>query len=198
MAAAVGTVANNYGAVGKKLPEWKICGISTKDSKQAQSLLNGKMQSSKVLPKLYPASSVPTLLRSIQQSHLCLPPSCYTDYSFEGLEAMAAGLPTTVQDDSHIATMVERHFKEHADHCIATDEVDNLAAKINKTLVHNIEAFQQAEKLKLDLTENEAVTESLAKFASVFKEEEAGTRNSDKQGIVVKSNAQDKVSGERT
>ncbi|XP_070556247.1 titin homolog [Ptychodera flava] len=177
MVAAVGTVANKCEELGQKAPEWKIWGVN---SKQAQTFLVEKMKRNKILPKLYSASSAPTLLRSIQQSHLCLPPSCYTDYSFEGLEAMAAGLPTTVQDDSHIAAMIKRHYSEHEDHCIVTGTSDNLAVKITKTLFHNIEAFQNAKKLKEDLTKSKAVTQSLTKFASIFKWGEAGTRDSNK------------------
>ncbi|XP_070546201.1 uncharacterized protein [Ptychodera flava] len=131
LAAAVGTVANKECL--EKLPEWKIFGISAQDNNLAEEILAENIKSGKVSPKLHSTSSAPTLLQSIQQSHLCLPPSCYTDYSFEGLEAMAAGLPTTVQDDSHIAAMIEKHFDEHEDYCIVTGTPDNLAAKITQT-----------------------------------------------------------------
>ncbi|XP_070549189.1 titin homolog isoform X1 [Ptychodera flava] len=198
MAAAVGIVANKCEEFGRKLPEWKVCGVTTEDSKQAKMILTENMERSKVSPNLYSASSAPTLLRSIQQSHLCLPPSCYTDYSFEGLEAMAAGLPTTVQDDSHIAAMIEKHFEDHKDYCVVTGSSKSLAAKILNNLINNIEAFEQAKKLKEDLTENEAVTESLAKFASIFKEGGAETQNSDKQEDVAKSAVVDAGSQERT
>ncbi|XP_070549211.1 uncharacterized protein [Ptychodera flava] len=111
---------------------------------------------------------------------------------------MAAGLPTTVQDDSHIAAMIERHFEDHKDYCVVTGSSKSLAAKILNNLINNIEAFQQAKKLKEDLTESEAVTESLAKFASIFKEEGAETQDFNKQGDEVKPAAEDKVSEERT
>ncbi|XP_070545704.1 uro-adherence factor A-like [Ptychodera flava] len=181
MAAAVETVANKECL--EKLPEWKIFGISTQDIKCARKILAENIKSGKVLPKLYSTSSAPKLLQSIQQSHLCLPPSCYTDYSFEGLEAMAAGLPITVQEDSHIAAMIERYFDEHEDYCIVAGTPENLAAKITKNLVHNNKAFKKAKRLKKDFSESKAVTESLAKFVSIFKGGEAGTQDSDKQVI---------------
>ncbi|XP_070545669.1 uncharacterized protein [Ptychodera flava] len=198
MAAAVGTVANKCEEFGQKIPEWKICGVSSKNSKQTQKTLAEKIQSSKVLPKLYSASSAPALLRSIQQSHLCLPPPCYTDYSFEGLEAMAAGLPTTVQDDSHIAAMIKRHFVEHEDYCIVAGTQENVAAKITKNLVYNSDAFKKAKRLKEDLTESKAVTESLAKFVSIFTGGEARTQDSDKQDVAVNCGMIDRVSGKKT
>ncbi|XP_070549125.1 myb-like protein X [Ptychodera flava] len=181
IASAVGTVANNHGTVGKKVPEWKICGVSTKHSKEAQKILTAKMQSEKVQSKLYPASSASVLLRSIQQSHLCLPPSCYTDYSFEGLEAMAAGLPTTVQDDSHIAGFISKYFKYHEVYSVT--ESENLAAKITLNLTKSIQAFEQAMVLKDDLLESAAVAESFANFASLFKEEKVRQKHNLKEEV---------------
>ncbi|XP_070550107.1 triadin-like [Ptychodera flava] len=105
------------------------------------------------------------------QSHLCLPPSCYTDYSFEGLEAIAAGLPTRVKDDSHIAALIEKHFPMHKDVCVMTRQKTCMDKKISRCLTSNTEAFHHARTLKEDFSQSEVVTKSLAKFASVFKEE---------------------------
>ncbi|XP_070550129.1 uncharacterized protein [Ptychodera flava] len=110
IAATIGNVANNLKEYHKLCPEWKIKGVSMEDVNKTRRYLNEKLNSPHVMPKLYPTYSVQKLLRVLQQSHLCLPPSCYTDYSFEGLEAMAAGLPTRVQDDSHIACMIAKAF----------------------------------------------------------------------------------------
>ncbi|XP_070550089.1 uro-adherence factor A-like [Ptychodera flava] len=182
IAASIGNVANAFNAVNKVCPDWKIKGFSEEDMKKTRSLLTEKLNSAHVMPKLYPTYSVKKLLQVLQQSHLCLPPSCYTDYSFEGLEAMAAGLPTRVQDDSHIACMIEKHFPMHTDLCVMTRQQTCMDQKISRCLTSNTEAFDHAKILKEDFSQSEVVTKSLAKFASVFKEEKRTKESEKHQG----------------
>ncbi|XP_070545709.1 uncharacterized protein [Ptychodera flava] len=178
IAASIGSAANKYKEFGKKSLEWKIHGVTEQAYKKTKSFLLKKLHSSHAMPKPYKHDSEDTLLQSIQQSDLCLPPSCYTDYSFEGLEAMAAGLPTTVQDDSHIAGMIDRHFKYHKDYCVVRKESHELNCKI-KNLTENNIAIQNAKQVKEALAKNEAMTESLAKFASLLTDKDAETQKSD-------------------
>ncbi|XP_070546521.1 uncharacterized protein [Ptychodera flava] len=147
-AASIGNVANNFKECHKVCPDWKVKGVSKQDIKKTQNFLIEKLNSAHVMPKLYPTYSVQKLLQVLQQSHLCLPPSCYTDYSFEGLEAMAAGLPTRVQDDSHIASMIEKHFPMHTDVCVMTCKETCRDQKISKCLTSKTEAFIHARILK--------------------------------------------------
>ncbi|XP_070549133.1 filamin A-interacting protein 1-like [Ptychodera flava] len=85
---------------------------------------------------------------------------------------MAAGLPTTVQDDSHIAAMIDRHFEEHKDNCVVRNETEELTSKIIENLTKNNVAVKNAKLLKENLAESEDVTESLAKFASSLTDED--------------------------
>ncbi|XP_070546261.1 uncharacterized protein [Ptychodera flava] len=178
-AASIGNVANDFKECHKVCPDWKIKGVSKQDIKKTKNFLIKKLNSAHVMPKLYPTYSVKKLLQVLQQSHLCLPPSCYTDYSFEGLEAMAAGLPTRVQDDSHIASMIEKHFPMHTDVCVMTCKETCMDQKISKCLTSNTVAFHHARNLKEDFSQSEVVTKSLAKFASVFKEEKKTNKSED-------------------
>ncbi|XP_070549199.1 uncharacterized protein [Ptychodera flava] len=181
IAASIGSAANTHRDLGNKPIKWKIYGVSEQAYKATKNFLVEKLQSGHVMPKPYKQYSADSLLQSLQQSDLCLPPSCYTDYSFEGLEAMAAGLPTTVQDDSHIAAMIERHFEEHKDYCVVRNETDKLTSKINENLTKNSVAVQNAKWLKEDLAKSEAVTESLAKFASSLTDEDGKTDMKEKR-----------------
>ncbi|XP_070550090.1 uncharacterized protein [Ptychodera flava] len=184
IAASIGNVANNLKECHEVCPDWKVKGVSEQDIKKTWNFLIEKLNSAHVMPKLYPTYSVQKLLRVLQQSHLCLPPSCYTDYSFEGLEAMAAGLPTRVQDDSHIASMIKKHFPMHTDFCVMTSHQTHMEQEISRSLTSNTEAFDHAKILKEDFSQSEVVTESLAKFAAVFKEEKR-TKKSDSDALMV-------------
>ncbi|XP_070550117.1 uncharacterized protein [Ptychodera flava] len=182
IAASIGNVANNFKECNKVCPVWKIKGVSKLNKKKTIRYLIEKLNSAHVMPKLYPTYSVKKLLQVLQQSHLCLPPSCYTDYSFEGLEAMAAGLPTRVQDDSHIASMIKKHFPMHTDVCVMTCKETCRDQKISKCLTSNTEAFHHARTLKEEFVQSEVVTKSLAKFASVFKEEKRTNKSGKHKG----------------
>ncbi|XP_070546139.1 DNA ligase 1-like [Ptychodera flava] len=169
MAASIGTAANKQAGIGKD-PEWKIQGVSANADETTTKFLTDKVQSWHVKIKLYKSYSTKILLRHLQQSHLCIPPSCYEDYSFEGLEAMASGLPTTVCDDSHIASLITKYFEEYEDFCVV--EAKKLSSKITDKLNKISKGFKQAKLLKRSLVESEAIQKSLANFTAMLKRDE--------------------------
>ncbi|XP_070550092.1 myosin-7-like isoform X1 [Ptychodera flava] len=184
IAASIGNVANNFKEFHKVCPDWKIKGVSKRNKKKTRRYLIEKLKSGYIVPNLYPTYSVKKLLQVLQQSHLCLPPSCYTDYSFEGLEAMAAGLPTRVQEGSHIACMIEKHFPMHKDFCVMTPQKTCMDNKISRCLTSNTDAFDHARSLKEDFIKSKVVIKSFAKFASVF-EGNKGTKKSASDDFMV-------------
>ncbi|XP_070546439.1 uncharacterized protein [Ptychodera flava] len=178
IAASIGSAVEKHKDFHRKPPKWKIHGVSKQAYKATKRFLDKKLQNGMITShKHYSAG---TLLQALQQSDLCLPPSCYTEYSFEGLEAMAAGLPTTVQDDSHIAAMIDRHFQNHTHYCIVSNDTVKLTSKIIRNLTKSNVAVKQAKELKEDLATSEAVTESLATFASLLTEKGLETQGPDK------------------
>ncbi|XP_070570585.1 uncharacterized protein [Ptychodera flava] len=170
IAASIGTAANHRKAHYSSQPEWKIQGVSKKAGKTEQKILADASESPYVYPKLQPGHSAKSLLTSLQQSHLCLPSPCYWDYSFYGLEAMTFGLPTSVDEDSHLAHLLMKHLEMHFDYCVVRSGEDKLSKKISQHLKETPMAFKKAKALKTARTKCEAITESFAKFASLLQE----------------------------
>ncbi|XP_070557113.1 uncharacterized protein [Ptychodera flava] len=169
IAASIGTAANHRKAHCSSHPDWKIQGVCKKAGRTERKILADASKSPYVYPKLQPGHSAKSLLTSLQQSHLCLPSPCYWDYSFHGLEAMAFGLPTSVDEDSHLGHFVIKHLEMHIDYCVVSTGKGKLSEKISQHLQETPLAFKKAKALKTALTKCEAITENFAKFASLFK-----------------------------
>ncbi|XP_070574556.1 uncharacterized protein [Ptychodera flava] len=148
----------------------KIQGVSEEAGKTEQKILANASGSPYVYPILQPGHSRKSLLKSLQQSHLCLPSPCYWDYSFYGLEAMTFGLPTSVQYDSHLGHFVMKHLEMHVDYCVVRRSEGKLLEKISQHLEETSVAFKKARALKTALAKCEAITLSFAKFASLLEE----------------------------
>ncbi|XP_070575460.1 uncharacterized protein [Ptychodera flava] len=168
MAASIGTAANLRKANYTSTPRWKIQGVYQQADKTTEKLLSNKMQCPYITPTLHPGHSVKALLRSLQQSHLCLPAPCYVDYSFYGLEAMVSGLPTAVYEDSHIAHFIMKYFKDHADYSIVRSPEQNLSDTIVKCLKNTAGSFKRAKQLKTDLVNSEVISTSYARFVTLL------------------------------
>ncbi|XP_070573493.1 uncharacterized protein [Ptychodera flava] len=151
MAASIGTAANQWKATHANPPMWKIQGAYQQADKNAEKFLCSKMQCPYIKPTLHPGLSAKDLLRSLQQSHLCLPPPWYTDYSFYGLEAMVSGSSTAVYENSHLAHFIMKHFQDHVDNCVVRSPEKNLSVTILKHLQNTRQAFEKARKLQTDI-----------------------------------------------
>ncbi|XP_070575125.1 uncharacterized protein [Ptychodera flava] len=170
VAISIGTAANQRKALYKTSPEWKIQGVSQQAGKSEQKSLADASKSNYIYPTLQPGHSANSLLTSLQQSHLCLPALCYLDYSFYGLEAMAFGLPTAVDEDSHLAHFVMKYLDMHVDYCVVRIGEGKLLEKISQHLEETPVALKKAKAMKTALINCEAITHSFAKFASLLKE----------------------------
>ncbi|XP_070572230.1 uncharacterized protein [Ptychodera flava] len=169
MAQSIGKAANirkeNYGSI----PDWRIQGISPNVKTKDKNELVKKLKSSHLEPKFYQDCSVGALMTTLQQSHLCIPSPCYKDYSLQGLEAMAAGLPTMIEDDSQLACLLTEHFKYHADDCIIHDPQKKLYHnKILGTMSNLTVAFEKANALKKTLQAHEDIFLGSAKLTSLL------------------------------
>ncbi|XP_070566958.1 uncharacterized protein [Ptychodera flava] len=172
VAVSIGTAANKRKALYKSSPEWKIQGVSQQAGKNEQKSLADATQSRYIYPTLQPGHSTESLLTSLQQSHLCLPSPCYWDYSFYGLEAMAFGLPTSVNEDSHLAYFVVKYLEMHVDDCVVRIGEEKLSEKISRHLEETSVAFKKAKAVKtaFKLINCEAITRCFEKFPSLLKE----------------------------
>ncbi|XP_070567000.1 uncharacterized protein [Ptychodera flava] len=193
IAASIGTVANTLKKNYKRPTEWKIQGVSEQASKTEQKILSDASESQYVNPKFQPGHSTKSLLTSLQQSHICLPSPCYWDYSFYGLEAMAFGLPTAVNEDSHLAHFVMKYLEMHVNDCVVRTGKGKLPEKILQHLEETPVAFKKAKAVKtaLKLMNCEAVTQNFAKFASLLngpghKESEKSCKDQEAKHLPVK------------
>ncbi|XP_070571563.1 uncharacterized protein [Ptychodera flava] len=185
MAASIGTAANllkaSHGALNP--PRWKIQGVSDQAGNKIVQYLSHKMQCPHIKPILYPGHSAKYLVRSLQQSHLCLPVPSYVDYSYYGMEAMVSGLPTAVDEDSHLAHFIKKHFMEHATNCIVSAQTaeNNLTSRILKHIQNAPVAFKQAKALKKDLEESAVIATACARFTTLLTcTVKRGTRDANK------------------
>ncbi|XP_070569238.1 uncharacterized protein [Ptychodera flava] len=160
IAASIGSVVNQQ--LQTTLPKWKIQGVSKEVDK---TVLVKNLNTNQVQLTLQPGFSADKLLRSLQQSHLCIPAPVYMDYGFIGLEAAVFGLPTVFNDCSELANFIKYHFEEHEADWIAED---GLPKKILQHLKDPSKAFKKAKRLKVDLLQSEVVSGSYAKFASLL------------------------------
>ncbi|XP_070564022.1 uncharacterized protein [Ptychodera flava] len=170
MASSIGSVANHLKAGHGKIkpPEWKIEHESPHADMTLVMLLTDKLQSPHVKPTLHPGHSAKPLLKSLQQSHLCLPAPCYEDYSFYGLEAMVFGLPTVVYESSHLGQFIIKHFEDYTEYAVERSPEKNMSEKILTHLQNTDQAFKKAKALKTALVNSNAISTSYGKFTSLL------------------------------
>ncbi|XP_070573875.1 uncharacterized protein [Ptychodera flava] len=193
MAASIGNAANLRKASYMDLPEWKIQGVSQQVEKTAEKFLSDKMHCPHIKPTLHPGHSAKALLRSLQQSHLCLPAPWYIDYSFYGLEAMVSGLPTTVYEYSHLAHFIMKYFKDHADYSVVRSPEENLSDTIVKYLKNTALAFKRAKQLKTDLVNSKVISKSHARFATLLTTPAQQQSGDDSEDQGVESNEKESL-----
>ncbi|XP_070569335.1 uncharacterized protein [Ptychodera flava] len=170
MAESIGKAAYFRNECYYSLPCWRIQGISPNAKDKDKNKLMEHMKSPLIHPKFYSDCSVGALMTTLQQSDLCLPSPYYMDYGLQGLEAMAAGLPTMTEDDSQLACFMKGHFEDHADDCIIRDPKQNLYKKILWTMRFPDKAFRKAAALKKTFQEHALL--GSAKFTSLLTNNE--------------------------
>ncbi|XP_070575682.1 myosin-13-like [Ptychodera flava] len=108
---------------------------------------------------------------------------------------MASGLPTAVDEDSHIAHFITKYFEDHADNCVVRSPEKNLSDRIVKYLKNTAVAFKKAKQLKTDLVNSEVISTSYATFATLLTtpvqqqsgddSEDQGVEKDDKESLDV-------------
>ncbi|XP_070561900.1 uncharacterized protein [Ptychodera flava] len=168
LATSLSSTANKIQGVHPSQPTWKIQGVSSRPDKTEIKHLKHKMKTCKIEATFDPSYTAKALQTSLHQSHLCLPASCYREYGFCGLEAMATGIPTCAFDDSELGRLVSKHLPMHADSCVARNGHEGLSDKIISVIKDTKLAFRKAKELKKAIRENKDVEKSYAKFASLL------------------------------
>ncbi|XP_078661154.1 D-inositol 3-phosphate glycosyltransferase-like isoform X2 [Branchiostoma floridae x Branchiostoma belcheri] len=129
------------------------------------SILQASINSGKLIPTLYPRCTQEDICRHMQQAHLVLMPSRAEPFGLVGLEAMAAGVPVLISDQSGLATLIDEvipEFHHSVLEIVGDDSVDvgRWASQIGKVLRKSEAEFRRAAELKAKLLESRYWEES--------------------------------------
>ncbi|KAI8518998.1 hypothetical protein Bbelb_022550 [Branchiostoma belcheri] len=147
----------------------RICGVSKEEYQASMDILQTSINSGKLIPTLLPHSTQEDICRDMQQAHLVLMPSRTEPFGLVVLEAMAAGVPVLISDQSGLATLVNEVVPEFHHSVLAITgndslDVTNWANQIEKVLRLSKAEFSRAAALKERLLESRYWEESHQSF----------------------------------
>ncbi|CAH1253405.1 DXO [Branchiostoma lanceolatum] len=168
--------AGAMGEVAEDLDEkvlWRVRGIKPKDHEASKKILQASIKSRKLIPTLLPFCTQEEICRDLQQAHLVLMPSRSEPFGLVGLEAMAAGVPVLISDQSGLATLVKEIIPESHHSIVKVEGDDSIdvrrwADKIKRVLKSSEAEFNRAAELKRKLLESKYWKESHHRLLQVF------------------------------
>eukprot|EP00058_Branchiostoma_floridae_P013612 XP_002599100.1 hypothetical protein BRAFLDRAFT_81765 [Branchiostoma floridae] len=163
--------AGSLGEVAERINvAWRVCGSSddVDDYETSEKILKESLKSSKLAPTLLPYRTQEEIKNDMKMAHLVLMPSLSEPFGLVGLEAIAAGIPVLISDQSGLADLIKDLIQEgkcHADrrHRIVETSVNESdhdadvkrwADKILDTLENIQTEFQHAAEFKRELMES--------------------------------------------
>ncbi|XP_066295646.1 NLR family CARD domain-containing protein 3-like [Branchiostoma lanceolatum] len=160
--------------VAKRLPKakWQARGISKDDFQTSKEIIEANIHSGTFHFTPLEYGTQDQICRDMKQAHLVLIPSRSEPFGLVGLEAIAAGVPVLVTDQSGLAEFMLDIAPEF-DHCVfklsGNNEEDskNLANKIVAMLQNSSSEFKLAKHLKDKLLGSRYWEESQKKLAQV-------------------------------
>ncbi|XP_078618768.1 uncharacterized protein LOC144886173 [Branchiostoma floridae x Branchiostoma japonicum] len=163
-AGALGLVAESINVA------FRVCGSSddVDDYETSRRILEESLKSSKLAPTLLPYRTQEEIMDDMKMAHLVLMPSRSEPFGLVGLEAIAAGIPVLISDQSGLADLIKDLIQEgkcHADRryrIVETSvnesdhdaDVKRWADKILDTLENIQSEFQHAAEFKRELMES--------------------------------------------
>ncbi|XP_019634743.1 PREDICTED: uncharacterized protein LOC109477793 [Branchiostoma belcheri] len=147
----------------------RIHTVSKEEFQFSKDILQTSFNSGKLIPTFLPHGTQEDICRDMQQAHLVLMPSRAEPFGLVGLEAMAAGVPVLISDQSGLATLVTKVVPEFhhsivgitGDDCV---DVGRWAYQIEKVLRMSEAEFRRASELKQKLLESKYWEESHQQF----------------------------------
>ncbi|XP_078619445.1 uncharacterized protein LOC144886615 [Branchiostoma floridae x Branchiostoma japonicum] len=163
--------AGSLGEVAERINvAWRVCGSSddVDDYGTSRRILEESLKSSKLAPTLLPYRTQEEIVGDMKMAHLVLMPSRSEPFGLVGLEAILAGIPVLISDQSGLADLIKDLIdkkKCHADrrHRIVETSVNESdhdadvkrwADKILDTLENIQSEFQHAVEFKRELMES--------------------------------------------
>ncbi|XP_019616577.1 PREDICTED: uncharacterized protein LOC109464089 [Branchiostoma belcheri] len=152
---------------------WRICDISEEEFQATMSILQASINSGKLIPTLYPRCTQEDICRHMQQAHLVLMPSRAEPFGLVGLEAMAAGVPVLISDQSGLATLVKKVIPEFHHSVLEIEGDDSVdvgrwASQIKTVLRMSEAEFRRATDLKVKLLKSRYWEESHQQLLQAF------------------------------
>ncbi|XP_078670840.1 uncharacterized protein LOC144910969 [Branchiostoma floridae x Branchiostoma belcheri] len=144
---------------------WRICDTSEEEFQATMSILQASFDSGKLIPTILPHCTQEDICRHMQQAHLVLMPSRAEPFGLVGLEAMAAGVPVLISDQSGLATLVEEVIPEFYHSVLEIEGDDSVdvrhwSKQIGKVLRKSKAEFSRAAALKEKLLKSRYWEES--------------------------------------
>ncbi|KAI8499336.1 hypothetical protein Bbelb_231000 [Branchiostoma belcheri] len=144
---------------------WRIYGVSREEFRTSMAILKASIDSGKLTLTLLPEGTQEDISRHMQQAHLVLMPSRAEPFGLVGLEAMAAGVPVLISNQSGLATLVEKVIPEFHHSILEIEGDDSVdvgrwASQIKKVLRMSEAEFKRAAELKAKLLESRYWEES--------------------------------------
>ncbi|XP_019639576.1 PREDICTED: uncharacterized protein LOC109481439 [Branchiostoma belcheri] len=151
----------------------RICGVSKEEYQASMGILQTSINSGKLIPTLLPHCTQEDVCRHMQQAHLVLMPSRAEPFGLVGLEAMAAGVPVLISDQSGLADLVHKvvpEFRHSVLRITGDDSVDvgRWADQIADVLRMSEAEFRRAAELKQKLLESKYWEESHQQLLQAF------------------------------
>ncbi|XP_019641085.1 PREDICTED: uncharacterized protein LOC109482707 [Branchiostoma belcheri] len=151
----------------------RIRGVSKEEYQASKSILQTSINSGKLIPTLLPHGTQEDVCQHMKQAHLVLMPSRAEPFGLVGLEAMAAGVPVLISDQSGLADLVHEVIPEfhHSVLRITGDDsvdVGRWADQIADVLRMSEAEFRRAAELKQKLLESRYWEESHQQFLQAF------------------------------
>ncbi|XP_078669111.1 uncharacterized protein LOC144910212 isoform X5 [Branchiostoma floridae x Branchiostoma belcheri] len=155
---------------------WVVRGVpkDEDDWEKSRKILEKKMQKRMIKPTFRSFGTQEDIANDIKRAHLVLMTSRSEPFGLVGLEAIAAGIPVLISDQSGLADMIKdlsKRYKSLADlrHRIVITNVEESAVeetarrwahKISDTLEYSDEEFEKAAEFKKKLLESKYWEES--------------------------------------
>ncbi|XP_078585946.1 uncharacterized protein LOC144867752 [Branchiostoma floridae x Branchiostoma japonicum] len=166
--------ANSFSDVVKVLPKakWQVRGISRDDFQTSKEIINAGIHSGTFHFTPLEYGTQDDICRDMKQAHLVLMPSRAEPFGLVGLEAIAAGVPVLVSDQSGLADFMLRMAPEFDRSIFKLEGNDaedskNLAKKIITMLQNGRREFELAKHLKDKLLKSRYWEESHEQLGQV-------------------------------
>ncbi|XP_019627987.1 PREDICTED: uncharacterized protein LOC109472617 isoform X2 [Branchiostoma belcheri] len=152
-----------------RFPEarWRVRGVSAEDFLESKEIIQANMEKGifHFTPLKYATQD--QLSRDLEEAHVVLMPSRAEPFGLVGLEAIAAGVPTIVSDQSGLAKFLKAQDDVIFDRPIVKikgNDTTRLADRIVKILENGSKEFKAAKELKQKLMASKYWEESHRKF----------------------------------